>query len=278
MSEHEHGALVLHPHVSERLREIDALRKKLGVLIEEHEGLLYGEREILLAMYNRDVGYLEHELFLLEVEIAELRRRIAILQTDINLGKTITAEHVAHVDEEIQREFEKVRLEIEERERVLRQSSTLLDPDRLMKPEDVRELKTLYRRLCQRYHPDVGGKRAQRWEQIWSALQHAYRAGDLDLLRALAETIDAPGKALPGSPGDLDAEVERLRSRVERQSARIARTLSEPPFSYREKLADPQWILAKQKELKQEIAGRKEQRTELQLRYGTLLPASGRVH
>lgn len=278
MSEHEHGALVLHPHVSEKLREVDALREKLGVLIEEHEGLLYGEREILLAMYNRDVGHLEHDLFLLEVEIAELRRRIAILQADINLGKTITAERVAHVDEEIQREFEKVRLEIEERERVLHQSSILLDPERLMKPEDVRELKTLYRRLCQRYHPDVGGKSAQRWEQIWSALQHAYRAGDLDLLRALAETIDIPGKASLGSPGDLDAEVERLRSRVERQSERIVRTLSEPPFSYREKLADPQWIRTKQEELEQEIAARKEQRADLQLRYGTLLPPSGPMH
>ena len=108
-----------------------------------------------------------------------------------------------------------------------------------MKPEEVREPKTLYRRLCQRYHPDVGGREVERWEQIWSALQHAYRAGDLDLLRALAETLDVPGKALPKAPDGLDAEIERLRSRIERQSERIAEILSTPPFSYREKLDDP---------------------------------------
>ena len=109
------GELVLHPHVSGKLQEIEALRKKLGVLIEEHESLLYGEREVLLAKYNRDVGHLEHELFLLKVEIGELRRRIAILQADVNLGETITAERVARLDEEIQKEFETARAEIEER-------------------------------------------------------------------------------------------------------------------------------------------------------------------
>ena len=279
MSEREkRGEIVLHPHVSAKLREIEALREKLSVLIEEHEGLLYGEREFLLAKYNQDVGHLEHELFLLKVEIAELRRRIAILQANINLGKTITADRVAHLDEEIRKEFETARAEIEERERALRQSAFLLDPERLMKPEDARELKTLYRRLCQRYHPDVGGKQAERWDQIWSALQHAYRAGDLDLLRALAETINVPGKPSPSPPDHHDAEIDRLRSLIEKQSERITGVLSEPPFSYREKLADPQWIRAKQEELKQEIATRKEQRTDLQLRYGTLLPPSGPMH
>ena len=279
MSEYENrGELVLHPHVSGKLKEIEALRRKLSVLIEEHEGLLYGEREVLLAKYNRDVGYLEHELFLLKVEVAELRRRIAILQAEINLGETITVDRVTRLDEEIQEEFETARAEIEEREHALRQSAFLLDPERLMKPEDVRELKTLYRRLCQRCHPDVGGKEAERWQQIWSALQHAYRAGDLDLLRALAETANATGKASPTPPDCLDSEIERLRSLIERQGERITVVLSEPPFSYREKLADPQWIRTKQEELEQEIATRKEQRVDLQRRYGTLLPPSGPMH
>ena len=279
MSEREErGELVLHRQVSGKLQEVEALRRRLSVLVEEHEGLLYGEREVLLAKYNRDVGHLEHELFLLKVEVAELRRRIAILQAEVNLGEAITAERVARLDEETREEFEAARSEIEKRERALRQSALVLDPERLMKPEDVRELKTLYRRLCQRYHPDVGGKEAERWEQIWSALQHAYRGGDLDLLRALAETVNAPGKASSSPPDHLDAEIERLRSLIERQSERITEVLSEPPFSYREKLTDPQWIRTKQEELEQEISIRKEQIADLQIRYGTLLPPSGPMH
>ena len=270
--------LILHPDFSAKLREIDALRENLSVLIEERESLLYGERDVLLAKYNSEVGYLEHELFLLEVEIAELRRRIAILQADINRGRTVTAERVARLDEEIRMEFEKFHAEIEEKERELRQSVELLDSAHSMKLEDVRELKTLYRRICLRYHPDVGGREVERWEQIWSTLQHAYRAGDLDLLKALAETLDLSGKAPPQTSGDLDTEIERLRSRIRKQSEQLAKILSAPPFSYRENLEDPQWIRSKQEELQRKIADRAEQRTELLHRYGLLLPFSGSTH
>ena len=263
--------LIPHPDFSAKLREIDALRKNLSVLIEKHESLLYGERNVLLAKYNRDVGYLEHELFLLEVEIKELRRRIAILQADINLGGTVTVERVARLDEQIRMEFEKFRAEIEEKERELRRSVDLLD-SALMKPEDVRELKTLYRRICRRCHPDVGGCEVERGEQIWSTLQHAYRTGDLDLLKALAETLDLSGNAPPETSDDLDTEIERLRSRIERQSERLAKILSDPPFSYRESLEDPLWIRTKQEELQQKNSDRKKHRTELQRWYGMLLP------
>ena len=245
----ERGDLILHSHFSTKLGEIDALRENLSVLIEEQESLFYGERDLLLAKYNRDVGYLEHELFLLEVEIAELRRRITILQVDINRGRTVTVERIAHLDEEIRMEFEEFRADIEEKELELRRSAALLDSEHLMKPEDVRELKTLYRQICKRYHPDVGGCEVERWEQIWSSLQHAYRAGDLDLLKALAETLELPGKVPPQTPDDLDAEIERLSALVARQTERLAKILSDPPFSYRERLKDPQWIRTKRKEL-----------------------------
>ena len=270
--------IVLHPDFSAKLREINALREKLSVLIEEHESLLYGERDALLAEYNRNVGYLEHELFFLEVEIAELRRRIAILQADINLGRTITDERIARLDEEIRIEFEIFYAKIEEKERELRQSLDLLNPAHLMKPEDVSELKTLYRRICKRYHPDVGGCELERWEQIWSTLQHAYSTGDLDLLKALAETLDLSGKAPPESSDDLDGEIKRLRHCIERQSKRLAGILSASPFSYRESLEDPRWIQTKQEGLQQEIASSKENRMELQRRYELLLPFSGPKH
>ena len=147
-----------------------------------------------------------------------------------------------------------------------------------MNPEDMHELKTLYRRICQRYHPDVCGGEVERREEIWSTLQHAYRAGDLDLLKAVAETLDLSGKASPESYGELDAEIKRLNSRVERQSARLAKILSDPPFCYREKLEDPQWIRTKQEELQQKVADRKEHRKELQRRYEMLIPPSGTTH
>ena len=274
----ERGNLIVHPRVSAKLEEIDILRKKLGALIEEYESLLYGERDLLMARYNRDIGYLEHELFLLDVELAELRRRISILQADINRGKTVTAERLARIDEEVRIEFEKFHAEVEGKERELRRSVGLLETGELMKPEHARELKLLYRRICQHYHPDVGGQKAERGKQIWSTLQHAYRTGDLDLLKALAETLDLSKKTTPEAPDNLNSEIKRLNSQIKKQSKQLAKTLYKSPFSYRDRLEDPQWIQAKQEELQQEIAGRKQHRVVLQGRYEMLLPPSGSTH
>ena len=274
----ERGNLIVHPRVSAKLEEIEMLRKKLGALIEEHESLLYGQRDLLMAQYNRDIGYLEHELFLLGVELAELRRRISILQADINRGKTVTAERLVRLDEEIRIEFEKFHMEVKEKERELRRSVGLLETVERMKPEDARELKLLYRRICQHYHPDVGGQKAERGKQIWSTLQHAYRKGDLELLKALAETLDLSGKATLEASDNFDSEIKRLNSLIKKQSKRLSRILSEPPFSYRDRLEDPQWIQAKQEELQQEIAGCIQHQMELQGRYEMLLPPSGPTH
>ncbi len=274
----ERGDLIVHPRVSARLEKIEVLRRKLAALIEEHESLLYGERDLLMARYNRDIGHLEHELFLLDVELAELRRRISILQVDINRGRTVTPERLARLDEEIRIEFEKFHAEVKEKEDELRHSVGLLETVEWMKPEHARELKLLYRRICQHYHPDVGGQKAERGKQIWSTLQHAYRTGDLDLLKALAETLDLSGKAAPEAPDDFNSEIKRLNSLIKKQSKRLAKILSEPPFSYRDRLEDPQWIQAKQEELQQEITGRMQRRMELQGRYEMLLPPSGSTH
>ena len=274
----ERGDLVVHPRVSAKLTEIDGLREKLSALIEGHESLLYGERDLLMAQYNRDIGYLEHELFLLDVELAELRRRIAVLQADINQGKTVTVERLLRLDEEIHAEFEKFRLEIKQKEDELRRSASLLEAGECIKPEDVRELKRLYRKICQRYHPDVAGSDAERGKQIWPMLQHAYRTCDLDLLKALAATLDLPGKAAPEASDDLDSEIKRLNSQIKKQSERLTRILSEPPFSYRDKLEDSEWIAAKQEELRQEIVDRKKHQEKLQCRYEMLLPSSGTTH
>ena len=221
----ERSDLIVHPSVSAKLEEIDVLREKLSALIEEHESLLHGERDLLMAQYNRDIGYLEHELFLLDIELAELRRRISILQADINQGKTVTAERLVRLDEGNPRRVREFHAEVKEKERELRRSVGLLETVEWMKPEHARELKLLYRRICQHYHPDVGGEKAERGKQIWSTLQHAYRTGDLDLLKALAETLDLSKKTTPEASDDLNSEIKRLNSQIKKQSKRLAKTL-----------------------------------------------------
>ncbi len=267
--------IVLHPRVAKKLAEIENRRHHLAVLIEELETLLHRKRDALLALYARTVGELEYELFRLEVAISELRYRIAFLQRDINLGRTVTAGRIAVLDGEVAVEFERRKAEIERREEELRRSMDYLEAP-LMPPEEARALKAAYRRLCRKLHPDVAGSMSPSRQRQWQLVQYAYRAADLELLRALEEGMGGPAEG--EAPGDLDAEAKRLAALIEAQKERIARTISSPPFCYESQLRDEAWVAAKRQELKRRISAGEARKEHLQARHDGLLPSSGRPH
>ena len=268
------STVVLHPHVSEKLAEIEGLRDTLALLIEEFETLLHIRRDAILAQYYHDIGHLEHQLFCLEAAVAELRYRIGFLQKELNYGNAISAEHLALLDAEVRTEFEKTREEIRRREEELRKAQDF-HKGPFLSPEEVRELKSFYRQLCKKYHPDVGGNMSAAHKKRWALLQYAYRTHDLPLLKALAEDRDEPENECPETLDALDREVGRLHSQIRTQQDRIAETVSAPPFSYEEKLSDRAWVLAKQDELRQAISVNEHHRTRLQILYEALLSSSG---
>lgn len=271
------GGIVLHPHLAEKRAEIERRRAALAVFLEEVDFLLHRKRDAILARYARDIGHLEHALYRLEATVAELRYRIAFLQTEINRGKAVSAAHMAVLDGKVAAEFEKARQEIERREEELRKSESYLNSPALPL-EEALELKTLYRQLCKTYHPDIGGNTSESWQRYWTLLQHAYRAGDLALLKTLTEQAGAPDQESPETPEALDAEIARLQSRIETEKERISRMVSSPPFSYEEKLRDRAWVSAKQQALKQTISANEIKKDQLRNLYDTLRPSSGTVH
>lgn len=270
------GALLLHPRVAEKLAKIGDLRRDLSILLEELEDVLRHRRDAVMALYMREVGRLEFELFRVRAKVAELRYRIAFLQREVNLGAPVTAARVAVLDEKVAAEFAKTTAEIQRREKEVRDSQDYLDGPGLP-PEAVRELKNLYRALCKKHHPDVNGGAAEPWRH-WALLQHAYGAGDLDLMKTLADGAGDPDGADIAPPGDPDAEIARLQSRIADRKNRMAEALSSPPLSYEDKLSDPAWVRESQERLRREIAAGAADRDRLTMLYKTLLPGSGAVH
>ena len=276
MTEPTPGRLVVHPGAAARHADIETLRAALAALVEEMETLVHRRRDAILALYAREIGHLEYRLFLLDAEISELRFRVAFLQAERNRGGSVSAALVSALERKVEAEFEKTRREIERREEELRKSQAWMSAP-AMPPGDAAELKSLYRRLCKQYHPDVrgaGGDAPARW----TALQHAYRAGDLDLLRALAAGAGEPEDDRFDTPDALEAEAARLRARLDERRKRLAETLSAPPFSYEEKLRDSAWVREKQGRLEREIAAGTEKRDHARALYETLLAGSGTVH
>lgn len=269
------GQVVLHPAVAAKLAEIQQLRADLGVLIEEREAL-FKRRDYILARYAQSVGHLEYELYRVQVAVAELRYRIGFLQRLINRGKPVTTTDHRKLDLLVNQEFEKSRENLVSREKALRESEGYLASlVEVLADDEALELKTLYRRLCMKYHPDMGGERHPQWEQRWNALQYAYRNGDLELLRALAGAAEEV-ELTP--PDDLHAEIKRLKDCLEAQRKVIAEMLASPPYTYEAQLDDATWVKHKQKELKQARDEAHQQREQLQALHDSLLANEGSVH
>ncbi|MCY4584202.1 MAG: J domain-containing protein [Chloroflexi bacterium] len=269
------GQVVLHPVVTAKLAEIQRLRADLGVLIEEREALLK-RGDYILARYARTVGHLEYELYRVQVSVAELRYRIGFLQRLANRGKPVKVTDHRKLDQLVNQEFAKSREDLVNREKALRESEGYLASlVELLADDEVLEMKALYRRLCMKYHPDMGGERYPEWEQRWKALQYAYRNSDLELLRALA---GAAGDEELTLPDDLDAEIGRLRERLEAQRQAIASMLASPPYSYEAQLKDATWVKRKQKELKLAREEAEQQREQLQALHDSLLANEDSAH
>ena len=267
--------VVLHPTVAAKLDNIQQLRVDLGVLIEEREALLK-RGDYVLARYAQSVGHLEYELYRVQVEVAELRYRIGFLQRLVNRGKPVTSAERRKLDRLVRKEFEKSREELLSREKSLRESEAYLASlVTVLTDDEVLELKSLYRKLCMKYHPDMGGERYPDWEHRWNALQYAYRNSDLALLRALAGTAEDIELA---QPDDLDAEIARLNDCLEAQRKAIAKMLASPPYCFEAQLKDAAWVMRKQKELKQARAEAEEQRRQLRALHDALLATEGNVH
>jgi curved DNA-binding protein CbpA len=94
---------------------------------------------------------------------------------------------------------------------------------------DEAELKSLYRALAKRFHPDLTSDPAEKeWrQQMMAKVNAAYAAHDLNALRALAAEPDHPPEARPKTRASLLAETQAEIERLDAVIARLEEQLDE---------------------------------------------------
>lgn len=94
-------------------------------------------------------------------------------------------------------------------------------PPKKPEPKDERSLKDLYRELARRYHPDLTtDPEEKRWRSARMAeINQAYREGNLEALRRLAE---APARPAPSPPPTREARLAALQAEIRRLDDLIA--------------------------------------------------------
>ena len=113
-----------------------------------------------------------------------------------------------------------------------------------MGSSDSKKLKSLYRKLCKRLHPDLNPLLSDQEKNLFSGIQKAYERGDVASLEAYlwvldeAEDIDDERKDIE----ELTAEVALLEAQVSVQEEMLEQVKSSYPFNLIDKLSNANWV------------------------------------
>lgn len=166
---------------------------------------------IFLGEYNLRVGLLYVELDKLKVRIKEYQLRVNLAR-----GKRISPENLKTIEKEVSETFSQERFKIDELENEAFKSS---EEYKKHSEEEKKwsfdgkfqeELKTLYRKLALKFHPDRAKDEKQRkqFNKIMAQINEAYRNGDLKTLRKYMKQAEREEKIAKETP---EEKLSRLK-------------------------------------------------------------------
>ncbi|MBI4823274.1 MAG: DnaJ domain-containing protein [Nitrospirae bacterium] len=204
--------------IAETKEEITFKRDIISELSEEVVSL---KRELAFfeAKYHSQIGILYVNLDGLELSIKEYLKRIELLKTGkvknlVDLEKTIK--------EHFRSDYEQIREEKEEAERYTEEYEAVKEKPELDE-ESEKRLKSLYRELAKKYHPDMAQtpEEKERFHKIMAEINQAYNDKDLEKMEELAMRLKAPERTFFRET--LEEEFQRLQNESEKLDEIISR-------------------------------------------------------
>jgi len=268
----------LHPAVPGLLRQLQDLQQQTSRLLEREAHLRRHARPLLEAMYEKEIGVHELELLKVRIEVNELKFRIERLLAILNRTAGLTPGDLERLARDVEEARAHWRRQVEEKERLLKDSAAFLRTAEVLSPEETQRLKLLYRSLCLLLHPDLG-RDPELHDRYWEPVQEAYAMADIQALDALLAAVrSAEGEGGLEEKSGLEVLQEkrdRLESLVLELGQRLQRMEESPPFCLQERLHDPAWLDARRKELAATTRAMAARRGELRDFYERILAESG---
>ncbi len=258
--------LVLHPEYVKLLSELEELRSQLTELLSMHDELLFHVCKNIEAEYMVKVGSLEFKVFQQECQVLRLKRKIELIQMAINRQEPYDINFIERL---LDKEYAEYRQKLNDQAAQLKAAIDRIEAHALS-PAETAELKTIYRSLVKRLHPDINPDQSDRERAMFLKVTYAYENGDLDLLR----TLDiVTGEIDPISPYTGAAKLDKLRqskSTLEEKIASVAERIdtirSTFPYNQKEFLANKDKVKKLQIMLQQRLKNLAETLSQLNRR------------
>ena len=262
------SAIDISPRKKLLKEEYERLQQEYAALVAERDELENSEGPRLTALYMEAVGQLQYEVLVLQYEIALLKQKRDLLQAYKNRGEKAD---LNYVDEQVETTAKTYKENIQREEEKIKQAKAYIEEqkeeEKKSQEDEKRELRDLYRKLVHRLHPDLHPEQTEWEKELFLKVQDAYEKGDLERLRELTQQLEAgmPADAVDNeTTEEWEERVNQLKEEIAKIREEIARILQEFPFTYRERLNDPEWIAQTQDMLRKEIAELEKEKTRLE--------------
>ena len=237
-----------HPEDLALREELARLRASLTALLLQKDDLLLIQCRRIETAYLRRFGALELKVYESWCECLRAKRKAKLIRAKQNRREEASPEQIeAALDEEL-------RVYREELENRFRRVSGVMEQREGpgLSANGTRELKELYRQAVKSLHPDLHpGEDEERAQKLQQAMR-AYRAGDLETLRAICDTVE-PAEQTPSALEEMRAEAKRLRRSLREMDRQLEAIKAEYPYSMRPYLEDNEKGRAREAELSAQL-------------------------
>ncbi len=256
------------PRKKQLKEEYERLQLEYADLVAERDELENSEGPRLTALYMEAVGQLQYEVLVLRYEIALLKQKRDLLQAYKNRGEKAD---LNYVDEQVEATAKTYNENIQREEEKIKQAKAYIEEqkeeEKKNQENEKRELRDLYRKLVHRLHPDLHPEQTEWEKELFLKVQDAYEKGDLEKLRELAQQLEAgmPADAVNNeTTEEWEERVNQLKEEIAKIREEIEKILQEFPFTYRERLNNPEWIAQTQDMLRKEISELEKEKIRLE--------------
>ena len=256
------------PRKKQLKEEYERLQLEYAALVAERDELENSEGPRLTALYMEAVGQLQYEVLVLRYEIALLKQKRDLLQAYKNRGEKAD---LNYVNEQVEATAKTYNENIQREEEKIKQAKAYIEEqkeeEKKNQENEKRELRDLYRKLVHRLHPDLHPEQTEWEKELFLKVQDAYEKGDLEKLRELAQQLEAgmPADAVNNeTTEEWEERVNQLKEEIAKIREEIEKILQEFPFTYRERLNNPEWIAQTQDMLRKEISELEKEKIRLE--------------
>lgn len=262
------SAIDISPRKKLLKEEYERLQQEYAALVAERDELENSEGPRLTALYMEAVGQLQYEVLVLQYEIALLKHKRDLLQAYKNRGEKAD---LNYVDEQVEATAKTYNENIQREEEKIKQAKAYIEEqkeeEKKNQEDDKHELRDLYRKLVHRLHPDLHPEQTEWEKELFLKVQDAYEKGDLERLRELAQQLEAgmPADAVDNeTTEEWEERVKQLKEEIVKIREELEKILQKFPFTYRERLNNPEWIAQTQDVLRKEIAELEKEKARLE--------------